>query len=83
MVDTFPTMKAHESVGRREKLAVRPPKFATHKRHMVCKRNGHSNMASKSFGLKNITFAFKMIIGCESSMTDLSRMDIGACGRSR
>ena len=27
----YPTMKVYESVGRREKLAVRPRKFVTHK----------------------------------------------------
>ena len=35
VIHMCPTVKAHESVGRHEKVAVRHRKFATQKRHMI------------------------------------------------
>ena len=35
VIHMCPTVKACESVGRRVKLAMRPQKLATHKRHMI------------------------------------------------
>ena len=35
VIHICPMVKANESVGRHVKPAVRPRKFATHKRHMI------------------------------------------------
>ena len=41
VIHMCPTVKAHESVGRLEKPAVRPRKFATHKIYMILNINNH------------------------------------------
>ena len=63
VIHMCPTVKARESVGRLAKPAVRPQKFATHKKTHGFEYKGSLGCnIQKAFGLKTNVFCCKMII---------------------
>ena len=66
VIHMCPTVKARISVGRRVKPAMRPKKFATHKRHMICKRKKSLEYdIQKVLVYKQNENLFEIIIGCD------------------
>ena len=83
VIHMFLMVKARESVGMRAKPAVRPRKFAVHKRYMTLQKKWSFEYDIQNFWFQEqIAFDLKVIIGCYSLMTVLSCMDIMVCGKS-
>ena len=71
MVRHIPTVKARESAGRDAKPAVQPRKFVAHKKTLDFENETiiQYMTSKKVWFINKIQFCFKMIIGCDSSMT--------------